>query len=188
MGGQQQTKTKPRVCAWLLCDLECRSRGATARPSAPTGTGPRWRRVGPLPTACSMVRGSFPLPLTDSFWELFPYQPRGDLVLQGLFFLPQEALFGGAALVNVRLCFLLFSNLAIVWKLKEISHFLRPSSMWVYSRNEKFRLSWDKEQGYNRFHVLPCWKAHSCTVMGESRFCLPTIVCLRRRDSPCSLH
>lgn len=186
MGGQQQTKMKPEVCAWLLCDLECRSRGATARPSAPTGTGPRWRRAGPLPTACSMVRGLLPLPLTDSLWELFPYPAQGrPRIVRPLLSLP-EALFGGAALVNVRLCFLLFTNLALVWKLREISHFLRPSSVWVCSRNEEFRLSWNKEQGYNRCNVLPCWKAHSCTVMRESRFCLPTIMCLRRRDSPCS--
>lgn len=78
--------------------------------------------------------------LTDSLLELFPCPVQGVLVLQGLF-LPQKALFGGAALVNVGLCFLLFCNLALVWNLREVFHFLRPPSRGVYSRSEEFRPS-----------------------------------------------
>lgn len=108
--------------------------------------------------ANSMFNGTWAppsAPCSGSLLTLFPYPRPGETwCCKVCSSSHQKGLFGGAALVNMRLLF--FSDLALVWKLREISHFLRPSSMWAYSSSEEFRPSWNKEPGCNILYVLPC--------------------------------
>ena len=97
-------------------------------------------------------------------YSITPIQLCPDIA-RSLVFLPQKALFGDSIMVNMGLCFLLFSNLCLILKLRKIFRLLRPFSMWIYNRTEELSAWWNKERWYNRVRVLPCWKIHSCTVM-----------------------
>lgn len=82
----------PRFCAWLICDLECRFRRATAHPSPPTKTGRPWLHAVLLPTACSMV--SRYLPHTYFHLKIFHRSnPAESWCCKISVFLPQKVLF-----------------------------------------------------------------------------------------------